>query len=76
MPNWSEELFVVSKLKILCHGHTLLMILMLNKLLVHFMKKNYKLQINKNLGLKGCLKEKVINYMSNGKVIIIHLTVG
>ena len=41
MPNWSEEVFVISKIK-----NTV----MVNKLLVRFMKKNYKLQINKNLG--------------------------
>ena len=35
-----------------------------------------KKQINNNLELKKCLKEKVINYMSNGKVMIIRLIVG
>ena len=30
------------------------------------MKKNCKKQTNKNLGLKKSLKEKEINYMSNG----------
>ena len=32
------------------HGHMLLMISMVKKLLEHFMKKNYKKQINKDLG--------------------------
>ena len=50
MPNWSEEIFIIKKLKILYHGHMLLMILMVNKLLVHFMKNNYRVQISKNLG--------------------------
>ena len=54
----------------------LLIILMVNKLLEHFKKKNCKKLINKNLEQKKYLKEKVINYMSNGKVIIIHLIVG
>ena len=49
---------------------------MVKKLLENFMKKNYERLIKKNLGLKRWLKEKVINYMSNGKVIIIHLIVG
>ena len=35
-----------------------------------------ELQINKNLELKKYLKEKVTNYMLNGKIIIIHLIVG
>ena len=54
MPNWSEEVFVISKIK-----NTV----MVNKLLVRFMKKNYKLQINKNLGQEKQLREKMINYM-------------
>ena len=49
-PNWSEEAFVIKKLKIQFHGRMLLMILMVKKLLEHFMKKNYKRLINKNLG--------------------------
>ena len=51
MPNWSEEI-LLRKLEILYHGHMLLMILLVKKLLVHFMKMNYKAQINKNLGWK------------------------
>ena len=71
-----RKFLLLEKLKILCHGHMLLVILMVKKLLAHFMKKNYKLQINKNIELKKYLKEKVINYMLNGKVIKIHSIVG
>ena len=49
-PNWSEEIFVINRIKIQYHGHMLLMILMLKKLLVLSMKKHYRAQINKNLG--------------------------
>ena len=52
IPNWSKEIFVLVKLRILYHGHMLSMILMVKKLLGHFMKKNYKKQINTNLGQK------------------------
>ena len=52
------------------------MILMMKRLLEHFMKKNCKRLIKKVLGLKKYLKEKVINYMLNGKVMIIHLIAG
>ena len=48
-PNWSEEIFVIKNLKIQFHGHMSLMILMVKKLLEHFMKKNCKRTINKNL---------------------------
>ena len=54
----------------------LLMTSMVKKLLKHFMKKNYRRLIKKNLGLKRCLEEKEVNYMLNGKVMIIHLTAG
>ena len=49
---------------------------MVKKLKVFFMKKNCKRLIRKSLGLKKLLKIKEINYMSNGNVIIIVLTVG
>ena len=48
--NWSEEIFLLLvKLKIPFHGHMSLMITMVKKLLDHFMKKNYRRLINKNL---------------------------
>ena len=48
--NWSEEIFLLLvKLKIPFHGHMSLMIIMVKKLLEHFMKKNYRRLINKNL---------------------------
>ena len=46
-----KKLLLLVKLKIQFHGHMLLMISMVKKLLEHFMKKNYKKLINKNLGL-------------------------
>ena len=49
---------------------------MVKKLLKVFMKKNCKKLIKKNLEYKKYLKEKVINYISNGKGMIIHLIVG
>ena len=49
IPNWSEEVFVIKKVKIHFHGHMLLMISMLKKLLEPFLKKNYERLINKNL---------------------------
>ena len=40
------------------------------------MKKNCKKLVKKNLEQKKYLKEKVTNYMANGKGIIIVLIVG
>ena len=44
-----KKYLLLRKLKILYHGHMLLMILMVKKLLVHFMKMNCKAQVRKNL---------------------------
>ena len=49
---------------------------MVKKLLEHVTKKNYKRLINKNLGEKKWLKEKMIDFMSNGMVMIVHLIAG
>ena len=48
---------------------------MVKKLLEVFIKKNCNELVKKNLEQKKYLKEKVINYMSNGKGIIIYLIV-
>ena len=45
-----KKFLLSKKLKIQFHGHMLLMILMVKKLLAHFMKKNCKKLISKNLG--------------------------
>ena len=50
----------LKKLKILFHGHMLLIISMVKKLLKHFMKKNYK-KTNK----QGFRIEKVIKRKGN-----------
>ena len=44
--------------------------------LEHFIKKNYKRLIKRSLEQKKLLGEKEINYMLNGKVMIIHLIAG
>ena len=45
-----EKFLLLVKLKIQSHGHMLLMISMVQKLLEHFMKKNCKRLIKKSLG--------------------------
>ena len=65
VPNWSEEVFVILKLKILFRGHMLLVILTEKKLLKRFTKKN--------LELKKQEREKTINYMLNRKATIVQL---
>ena len=45
-----KKFLLLVELKIQFHGHMLLMISRVKKLLEHFMKKNYKRLIKKNLG--------------------------
>ena len=52
VPNLSEEVFVIRKVKILCQAHMLLVILTEQRLLESFTKKNHKKQIKKSLELK------------------------
>ena len=49
MPIGQKKFLLLVKLKILCHGHMLLMILTEKKLSVLFMKKNYNMQARMNL---------------------------
>ena len=72
-PNWSKQVFVISKIK-----NTVRWTYVINDLNDEeiFMKKNCKRLIKKNIGLKRWLKEMEINYMSNGKVIKVYLIVG
>ena len=50
--NWSEEDFVIIKVKILFRGHMLLIILQVKKLLEPFTIKNCKCTMQKKLGSK------------------------
>ena len=54
----------------------LLLFLTVNRLLELFTKNNCKIQIKQSLELKKKSRKNVISYMSNGKPMIILLTVG
>ena len=72
--NWSEEVFVVAKVKKTVYGQMLLVILKVKKLLERFAKKENKKINQKEFRVEKVIK-KVINYMLNGKAMIILLTV-
>ena len=57
VPNPSQEVFFIKKLKILWYGHILLVILKKN-LLKYFTKKNYKEQIKKEFAVEKVMKRK------------------
>ena len=63
-PNSSEEVFVITKFK-----NTVSQKYVINDL-------NGEEIVNKNLEYEKQLRKKVINCMSNGKVMIVHLTAG
>ena len=52
------------------------MILMVKKLLEHFMKKKLQKIDQQEFRIEKVLRKRVINYMLNGKDMIIHLIVG
>ena len=55
-----KNFLLLIKLKMQFHGHMQLIILMVKKLLEHFMKKNRNKLIKKNSELKKYLRKKVI----------------
>ena len=61
-------------LKILCHGHMLLVILTEKKLLERFVKTNSKKQIKNKLQKKKLVRKKCDKLYGKGMVIL--LTVG
>ena len=75
-PNWSEQVFVVSGIKITVPWTYVVSELNGEKLMEVFMKKNYKKLVKKNLEQKKYLKEKMINCMSNEKGMIAVFIVG
>ena len=60
-PNWSEEVLVMSEIKIQFHGHMLLMISKIKPKQIQNRKSNQK---------------KETSYMSNGKDMKMHFIVG
>ena len=75
-PNWSEEVFVINNIKNTVPWTYTISDLNGEKIIGSFYEKNCKKLIKRNLEQKKYLKEKVINYKSNGKDIIIPLIVG
>ena len=66
----------LKKLKILFHGHILLVIYYSEKIIRTFYEKELQKTNQKEFRIEKKLRRKVINYMSNGKDMIIHLIAG
>ena len=76
MPNWSGEVFISSKIKNAVPWTYVINDLSGEEIIGTFYEKELQRTNQKNSEFKKYLKEKVISYMSNGKVIIIHLIAG
>ena len=76
MPNWSEEVFIISKIKNTVPWTYVINALNGEENIGTFYEKELQKTNQKNLEQKKHLRKKVINYMLNGKGITIHLIAG
>ena len=73
MPNWSEEVFVVKKVKNTIPWTYVINDLNGEEIIGTFYGKELQKTNQKEFRIQKVLKKKVINYMSNGKFMIYHL---
>ena len=74
--NWSEEVFVACKIKDTVPWTYMISHLNGEPITGSFYEKELQKTSQEKFRIKKYLKEKVINCMSNGKGMIIHLIVG
>ena len=74
-PNWSEEIFVIKKIKNTVPWTYVINDLNGEEIIGSFYEKELQKLIKKNLEQKKYLKEKVIDCMLNGKDMTLHLIV-
>ena len=74
-PNWSEEIFVINKIKNTVPWTYAVSDLNVEEITGRFYEKELQKIDQKEFRIEKYLEENVINYMSNGKDIIIHLIV-
>ena len=74
-PNWSEEVFVIKKVKNTVPWTYVINDLNGEEIIGTFYEKELQKTNQQEFRIEK-VKEKVINYMSNGKVMIIHLIAG
>ena len=77
-PNWSEEVFVITKIKNNVPWTCVINNLNGEEIVGTFYENELpkKKKVEKNLEQKKKKKERVTNYMLNGKVMTIHLIIG
>ena len=75
-PNWSEENFVINKVKNTAPWTYLMNDLNGEEIKGNFYEKQLQKTDQKEFRIKKLIKKKAINYLLNGKAIIIVLIVG
>ena len=74
-PNWSEEVFVIKKVKNAVPWTYVINDLNGEEIIGTFYEKELQETNEKEFRTEKVIKEKVINYMLNGKIMIIYLIV-
>ena len=75
-PNWSQEVFVIKKVKNAAPQTYVINDLNGEEIIGTFYEKELQKTNEKEFRTEKVIKEKVINYMLNGKIMIIYLIVG
>ena len=75
-PNWSEEVFVIKKVKNTVPWTYVINDLNGDEIIGTFYGKELQKTNQQEFRTEKVMKEKVINYMLNGKVVIVHLIAG
>ena len=72
VPNWSEEVFIVSKIKNTVRWTYVINDLNGEKIIGTFYEKELQKTNQQEFRIERVIEKKVINYMSNGKVMTVH----
>ena len=75
-PNWSEEVFVISEIKNTVPWTYVINDLNGEEINGTFYEKELQKTNQKEFRIEKVIQKKEINYMSNGKVIIVYLILG
>ena len=76
MPNWSEEVFISSKIKNTVPWTYVINDLNGEEIIGTFYEKELQKTNQQKFRIEKVIKRNVINYLSSGKVMIVHLIAG
>ena len=75
-PNWSEEVFVIQKVKNTVPWTYVMNDVNGEEIIGTFYEKELQKTNQKEFRIEKVNKKRMINYVSNGKIMVIHLIVG